>query len=109
MLIGSFPARWRKLKSTFAGSILNRERCNQLIASISQQKGKYPISSVGGMNMSDHTKNSADKLQLRLLAVTNDPTYQGNRKEHRKGCNALLKIEVDPQTEIESIDNHTVH
>ena len=59
--------------------------------------------------MSDHKKYSGDKLTLRLLAVTEDRTYHGKRKDDLKGFEALSNSEIDMRADVEEVDNHTIH
>jgi len=46
--------------------------------------------------MSDRNKKGDEELQLRLLAVTEDPTYQGcQRKDTKREIDVMMELDAE--------------
>ena len=59
--------------------------------------------------MSDRAKKLEEKLQLRLLKVSEDPTFQGYRKENKKVFGSIIELDIERQREIEKSSSGSIH
>lgn len=60
--------------------------------------------------MSDHDKKNEGELHLRLLAITEDPTFQGNRRTDNKSLiGGMIIIDDEERQQGEASCKESLH
>lgn len=60
--------------------------------------------------MSNRSKKTEEELQLRLLAITEDPTFQGRHDKDRKRIfGMVIGLDAEDQRETKTLGNGTIH
>jgi len=59
--------------------------------------------------MSDSDKKLDELLQLRLITVTEDPTFQGKRAEYSKVAGAISESDLEARHESEKSGSNSIH
>ena len=59
--------------------------------------------------MSDSDKKLDEMLQLRLVAITEDPAFQGNRVDYIKVFGTVAETEIHARSETEKSGSNSIH
>ena len=86
--------------------IICLERFNKGIVFDSETKWIHSSHMSEVLQMSDHRKKGDEELQLRLLAVTEDPTYQASQRKDNKRVFDVM-MESDGECWIEPVAPRT--
>ena len=109
IIINAFISRVLGLKQGDAGPITSLERFDKWVDLDSKRKSFISCRILEVLNMSDRDKDLDEKLELRLIAVTEDPTFQGKRNEFKNVFGTISTSDLEVEYEFQSSVGNSLH